>query len=173
MDADRAVGELNMTEVTYMVEGDNVSIISMTPITLTASPREMATVLSEREKKLSELENELSELKKIKESYDNLVLEQAEAKHKQEVAELRKYVQNAGCFTEEELAEEKMASMIENLQIAEVKVLIADKLIAAKVEKESAIEQASTPTPKVDLGFEAENVKKSRSRQWADFISKK
>jgi len=173
LDSDRAAGELSMTEVVYEVVEDVVTILSMTPISLTASPRELATVLSERERELSEIKDELSELKQIKESYDKIVMEQAEAKRKQDIAELQKYVQNAGCFTEEELAEENLVKLIEDLQIAEVKALIADKLIAAKLEKAPVVEQASMTMPKVDLGFEAENVKKSRSRQWADFISKK
>ena len=173
MDNDRAAGELNMTEVVYEVVEDVVTIVSMTPITLTASPRELATVLSERERELSELKTELSELEKIKESYDKLIFEQAEEKRANEVAELRKYAENAGCFTEEELAEEKMIEMFEKLQVAEVKALIADRLVASKIEKEQDVEQASVPTPKVDLVYEVENVKKSRSRQWADFISKK
>lgn len=173
MHSDHEAGDLSMTEVVYEVIDDSVNIVSMTPISLVASPREFATVLSEKDAQITEMEKELSELKAIKESYDKMVLEQAEAQHDKDVAELRQYVENAGCFTEEELASEDIVKLINELHVAELKAMIADKLVAAKLEKEPVVEQASTPIPKVDLGYEMDNVKKSRTRQWADFISKK
>lgn len=164
-------GELNMTEVSYSVSGDTVEIISMTPIVLVGSPRVMASMVSERDEKISALEKEISELRAVKTLYDAHVQEEANKKHEAEVAELRQYAEASGYFTAEELETEEIKTLIENLNVSEIKMMIADRAVAGKKDASSDIpEVSSVAMPKVNLVYSDENVKKRRNSQWQAFL---
>lgn len=167
---DMKSGELHMTEVAYAVSNDEVEIMSMTPVVLMASPREMATLVSERDAKIEELENEVSELKEIKKLYDAHVQELAEKKHEEDVSQLREYAEASGYFSSEELESEEMKALIDSLNAAEIKAMIADRAVAGKKELNQNTETSTFAMPRANLVYDDENVKKRRSNQWRAFL---
>ena len=117
-DEGRDAKELDYIEVSYEVdEAGNVRILDEQPVTMVATPREMPQVLAEKdqqiaerdaqlaekETKIGEMQTELSNLQQYKELYDKAEAEKAEAKRQSEIAELRAYVEQAECFTQEEI----------------------------------------------------------------------
>ena len=167
---DYKAGDLNMTEVSYEVSDETVEILAMTPIVLIASPREMATLVSERDQKIEKLEGEVSELQKFKDLYEAEQLERAEQMRKEQMDELRAYAEASGYFSTEELASDEMVTLIENLNVSEIKAKIADRAVAVKKELSASAEVSSVVMPKVNLVYDEENVKKRRSTQWQAFL---
>lgn len=176
----RHAKELDFVEVVYEAVGNEVVIVSATPVTLVASPREMNQLLSEKDEKIEKLTQENSELSEIKVKYEAEQAEKRKAEHEQEVANLRSYAKNSGYFTDEELESTEMSSLFEEVKSAEIKAMIADRAVAEKsrVEVDTSAAHGTVPsavqTPRMELSFDnsAENAKKKRSSQWNAFIGK-
>lgn len=166
------MNDLDFTEIVYQVNGDEVEVMSETPITLVASPREFSTLLSQKDEQISGLEAQVNELSEIKTKYDAMISAQQEEAHRAEVAELRTYVEKSGYFTNEELEGPELSAMIEELKSTEIKVMIAERAIASKAVEAPAAVEVSTTAPKMELDYDTESIEKKRSRMWSAFIGK-
>lgn len=169
--------ELEYVEVAYEVNGNELEIVSQTPVELVASPRAMSASVAEKDNEISELKNEVAELRTIKEKYDAQIAEQEKAEHEAKVAELRSYAEKSGYFSEDELNGEEFASLFETLNATEIKSRIADKVMAGKEQLSSKKEESEVKTevseaaPKIELNYDTEETSKKRSLQWSKFLN--
>jgi hypothetical protein len=147
--------ETDMHEFTYSVENNKVTILSISPITLVVSPRqinsaieEKASALIEAQKQIDTLLSEIEELKPFKSAAEQAAREKAEAERKEAIASLRSYAEESGMVSKEELASGEIAEMIESLNETGIKVLIADRIVE-KGKKSKPAPEVAQKQPKV------------------------
>jgi hypothetical protein len=168
--------EMNLNEFTYEVVENEVVVSEPTPVTLTVSPREANSALSARDEtivslnsKIQTLESEVATLSPYKAAAEQAERERLEEEKKQQVAELRKYVEDANVFTKEELEGEELSTLISELKTVEVKAKIADRIVEKQVKTrkpETASVEKPQPKPKADINTEITEKPVEALRNW-------
>ena len=154
--------DLDFLLFTYEVAEDVVTVSEPVPVSLTVSISEVNKVISEKDDALvkanetiQNLENQVSALQPFKDAADKAELEKAEAEKTEKRNNLKTYAMKSGFISEEEISENaEIAEMVENLNEAGIKAIIAERFMASlsgKVET-SSVETASAVS--VDLNSE-------------------
>lgn len=154
--------DLDFLLFTYEVADDEVTVGEPVPVSLTVSISEVNKVISEKDDALlkanetiQNLESQVSALQPFKDAADKAELEKAEAEKAEKKNNLKAYAMKSGFVSEEEIGENaEIAEMIENLNEAGIKAIIAERFMASlsgKVEG-SSVETASAVS--VDLNSE-------------------
>ena len=154
--------DLDFLLFTYEVADDEVTVSEPVPVSLTVSISEVNKVISEKDDALvkanetiQNLENQVSALQPFKDAADKAELEKAEAEKAEKKNNLKTYAMKSGFISEEEMSENaEIAEMVENLNEAGIKAIIAERFMASlsgKVET-SSVETASAVS--VDLNSE-------------------
>lgn len=154
--------DLDFLLFTYEVADDEVTVSEPVPVSLTVSISEVNKVISEKDDALvkanetiQNLENQVSALQPFKDAADKAELEKAEAEKVEKKNNLKTYAMKSGFISEEEMSENaEIAEMVENLNEAGIKAIIAERFMASlsgKVET-SSVETASAVS--VDLNSE-------------------
>ncbi len=183
--------ELDMMEFKYTVSGEEVSVNDApVAVQLTASPRELSAKLAEKDETIIQMNKEISDLKaslsaktveydKVKASFDELYQKVEKEAHDARVAELKQYVLDSECFTEKDLEQEEIASLIESLDKAKLQMLISDKIVENRrkgrpdVETSSKDNKAGTGKPNitVDLNVGANLEKPDPLQIMSEFLN--
>ena len=154
--------DLDFLLFTYEVADDEVTVGEPVPVSLTVSISEVNKVISEKDDALvkanetiQNLENQVSALQPFKDAADKAEIEKAEAEKAEKRNGLKTYAMKSGFISEEEISENsEIAEMVENLNEAGIKAIIAERFMASlssKVEI-SSVETASAVS--VDLNSE-------------------
>lgn len=161
--------DLYFVEVQYAIEEGNVSIVSKTEVELMASPRDFNNMLSQRDEKIKSLEKDVSSLSEYKEKWEaEEQRKEAEEKARQ-VASLRNWAEERGCFTEEELSQDgEIGKLISELKTLEVKAMAADRMIARQ-RKDEGQKEVSSVSDKPRSALESDG--DVRSAMWKKFIN--
>jgi hypothetical protein len=112
---------------------------------------EKNTALISAQNQINDLGKQIESLAPYKEAAQKAEAEKAEAQRQEAIAELRKYAEKSGMVSKEELESGEIADLISNLKETEVKVVIADRIVA-KSKKEST-ETAEKKQPKVRMNI--------------------
>lgn len=161
-DYDDKKSDLDFLLFTYEVADDEVTVGEPVPVSLTVSISEVNKVISEKDDALvranetiKNLENQVSALQPFKDAADKAELEKAEAEKAEKKNNLKAYAMKSGFISEEEISENaEIAEMVESLNEAGIKAIIAERFMASlsgKVET-SSVETASAVS--VDLNSE-------------------
>lgn len=149
--------ELQFVKFAYRIENDKAVLDNRENVELTISPLQINSeiesknnAIAEANSRIVELESQVAELSKAKEELDGIKAERENAEHAEAVEKLRKYVENSGRFTNEELESEAIKTAIENLNEAYIKAEIADRLVAS-LAKEKKSENVETSETKRDV----------------------
>jgi hypothetical protein len=137
--------ELDLVEVKYTVENDNVTITEKNPVTLTVSPREINQVVAQKDNAIVEMSNQIktlndtvAQLQPYKDKVDEIEKAEKEAQIAKDRKELSDYALSSGYITKDELeTSEEIKGYIENLDKASIKSLIADRVVASLANKET------------------------------------
>ncbi len=159
---DNRKSDLDFLLFTYEVADDVVTVSEPVPVSLTVSISEVNKVISEKDDALvkanetiQNLENQVSALQPFKDAADKAELEKAEAEKAEKRNNLKAYAMKSGFISEEEISENaEIAEMVENMNEAGIKAIIAERFMASlsgKVET-SSVETASAVS--VDLNSE-------------------
>lgn len=143
--------ELDFKLFTYEVSGDIVTVSDPTDVKLTVSIAEVNKTISEKNEALIEANNTIASLTKevenlspFKEAFEKAETERLETEKQGQVAQLKEYVQNANCFSDEEINSDEITTLISNLNKTELQALIADKIVSNLfITKNSKKEKAS------------------------------
>lgn len=153
------MNELSYNKVNYSVNGDEVSIDSVEPVTLAVTVKDINTVVAQKEDTIVALNTENIELKKQVASLEKDSVELAEIKKEKAEAELKakqeeiaSYVANSNMFSAEEIESEEVKLAIASVDYSTIKSMIADKVIA---EKASEAEKAKELEVSEKLNLEA------------------
>lgn len=109
---------------------------------------------------IAELTRELNEMKAQAERMSAELEQYHAAEREAQIAELRKYVQDSGCFTEDEIESEEVSSLIQSLDKASLAEKIADRAVEAMRNKgvtSSKKMTSSTPTSIMNDGANDKN----------------
>lgn len=150
--------ELNVLEFTYSVENDEVTVSDPVEMVLTVSPREINATLSAKNETIIDLNNKVNELQAqidalspFKEAAETAAREKLEAQHKEAVSVLRKYAEESGMLTKDELDVGEIAELINNLKETELKVIIADRIVSKKKDKLPEVSEKKQPKVRMIL----------------------
>ena len=143
IEVDGRESELDYAEFTYEVDqNDEIVLSESQDVKLTVSVSEFNKTISEKNEALisanstiEELTSQISSLMEIKVKYEAIESEKAEKEKEKQISELRKYVEDAKCFTDDEIDSEEISTLISDLNETKIKCLIADKLISKLVNK--------------------------------------
>ena len=174
--------ELDLIEVKYTVENDNVTITEKNPVTLTVSPREINQVVAQKDNAIVEMSAQIqslnakvSELQPYKNRIDEIEKAEKEAQIAKDKKELSEYALSSGHITEDELeTSEEIKGYIENLDKASIKALIADRVVASLTNKatkeietsETNIENDKTE-PNIQINLASEKVENKKKDTYA------
>ena len=133
LETDDRADELSYVQVSYSVaEDDTLTVSDPVDVKLVVSISEINTKVAELNDaiaslntKLVKAQEEIKELTPYREAAEKAELE---AKR----AELRNYVESSKQFTEEELNSGEIRAMIDNVDMAGVKAMIADRVVSAQ-----------------------------------------
>lgn len=139
--------ETEFTQVTYTVQDNEVTITGEETVRIALPIRELSQKYTEVSEKVKNLEDEVEELGKCKKRLAEIEDKEKEAKHNKEVAELRQYAIDAGCFTDEEIA--GMQELFDNVSTLEVKAAVSDRLLAKRSQK--TVEVSTDNAPRTNL----------------------
>jgi hypothetical protein len=140
--------ELDLVEVKYTVENDNVTITEKNPVTLTVSPREINQIVAQKDNAIVEmsaqiqsLNDKVSELQPYKDKVDEIEKAEREAQLEKDKKELSEYAVSSGYITQEELeTSEEIKGYIEKLDKASIKSIISDRVVASLTQKTEEVE---------------------------------
>ena len=148
--------ELSYTQVDYAVNNDEVTVSNPVEVKLAVSVsqinqkvEELNNTIASLNEQLSEANDEIAALRPYREA-------QEKAEHDSKAAEIRAYAERSGRFTEEELNGEELSALFEALDMAGVKAMIADRVVAS-MEQPSAVETAGM-TPRANPVDAAEDI---------------
>lgn len=79
--------------------------------------------------RIKELEEEVKALIPFKTAHEESERKRMEEENRQKIAELRKYVEDSGLFTNKEIEGEDLSALINELKIAEIKTMISDRFV--------------------------------------------
>lgn len=150
--------ETDLYEFDYSVTNDEVSLSAPRAMTLVVSPRTMnasfeekSSALIDAQKQLKEFSATVESLAPYKEAFEQAAREKAEAQRQEAIASIRKYAEESGMVSKEELDSGEIAEMIETLNETGIKVLIADRIVEKGKKSKPAPETASQKQPKVRM----------------------
>lgn len=150
--------ETDIYEFDYSIENDEVVLSAPRAMTLVVSPRAMnasfdekASALIDAQKQIAELTTTVNELQPFKSAAEQAAREKAEAQRQEAIASLRKYAEESGMVSKEELDSGEIAEMLENLNETGIKVMIADRIVEKGKKSKPAPETASQKQPKVRM----------------------
>lgn len=131
--------ELDLVEVKYTVENDEVTITEKNPVTLTVAPREINQVVAQKDNAIIEMSAQIqslnetvAQLKPYKDKVDEIEKAEREAQFEKDKKELSDYALSSGHITSEELeTSEEIKGYIEKLDKGAIKSLIADRVVAS------------------------------------------
>ena len=165
-----AKSELDLVEVKYTVENNQVKITERNPVTLTVSPREINQIIAQKDNAIVEmsaqvqsLNEKVAELQPYKDKVDEIEKAEREAQLEKDRKELSDYAISSGYITQEEIdSSEEIKGYIESLDKTSIKALIADRVVASLVNKEQDVETSEShtetqPNVQVNLMAEKEN----------------
>ena len=112
--------------------------------------------LAEMAKALRESQEEIERLNSALEKY---LAAEKEAK----IAELRKYVQDSGCFSEDEIEGDEISSLISDLNKASLAEMIADRTVEAVRKNSETSEKKSFASVSVSISSDGEEKRDSRA----------
>ena len=140
--------ELEYEKVSYTVSDDNVVIGESVTVTLVVSIANINQAVAERDEKITSqtnalaeasvqiktLQSQIEELSSYKEQFEKSEAEKREKELAGQREELKKFALNSGYVSAEEIKTDKgIAGMIEKVDTAAVKSLIADRFMAQKL----------------------------------------
>lgn len=167
--------ELDLVEVKYTVEGDNVTITEKNPVTLTVSPREINQVVAQKDNAIVEmsaqiqsLNDKVAELQPYKDKIDEIEKAEREAQFEKDKKELSDYAISSGYITQEEIeTSEEIKGYIEKLDRTSIKSIISDRVVATlsqKNETEVETSESNTETkPNIQINLMAEHTEQKGS----------
>ena len=144
--------ETEFTQIAYTVQDNEVTITGEETVRIALPIRELSQKYTEVSEKAKNLTDEVEELSKCKKRLAEIEDKEKEAKHNKEVAELRQYAIDAGCFTDEEIA--GMQELFDNVSTLEVKAAVSDRLLAKRSQK--TVEVSTDNAPRTNLEQEME-----------------
>ena len=112
--------------------------------------------LAEMAKALRESQEEIERLNSALEKY-------LAAEKETKIAELKKYVQDSGCFSEDEIEGEEISSLISGLDKASLAEMIADRTVEAVRKNSEASEKKSFASVSVSISSDGEEKRDSRA----------
>ena len=129
--------ELDVVVVTYSVdENDLITIVDEKSGTLTVNVSEinskideMTNALVSANKTIDALKQSVSELSEMKEKYDEYVANEKAEQHQKDCDALKDYMLKSKCFSENEFTSEEIVNIIDALDYAAAKAMIADRLV--------------------------------------------
>lgn len=136
--------ELTFQSATYTVSEADVEVGEFTPVTLSVSVLNINDTVAqlnarcvESEQKIADLNATVAQLDAYRQRCEEEDARAAQAEHESAVSELRKYAEDSGRFTSEELASEEMTSVFDALDKAKVDGMIAERLVKSMREAPS------------------------------------
>ena len=171
----KAKSELDIVEVKYSVENDNVTIVEKNLVTLTVSPREINQVVAQKDNAIIEMSNQIktlndtvAQLQPYKDKVDEIEKAEKEAQFEKDKKELSDYALSSGHITSEELeTSEEIKGYIESLDKNAIKSLIADRVVASLAntnEEVDTSESHNTVEPNVQINLSAEHIETKKSK---------
>lgn len=112
--------------------------------------------LAEMAKALRESQEEIERLNSALEKY-------LAAEKETKIAELRKYVQDSGCFSEDEIEGDEISSLISDLDKASLAEMIADRTVEAVRKNSETSEKKSFASVSVSISSDGEEKRDSRA----------
>lgn len=175
-----AKSELDLVEVKYSVDNNQVSISERNPVTLTVSPREINQVIAQKDNAIVEmsaqvqsLNEKVAELQPYKDKVDEIEKAEKEAQLEKDKKELSEYAISSGYITQEELeTSEEIQGYINELDKASIKALIADRVVASLSKKAEEVETSEVNVENevetnVQINLSAEKTDKKKSDSYA------
>lgn len=151
---DKCEGELTFESIAYEFEGEDVILTPEGLVQLVVSPLAINEEIERRDgaiaeatAKIAELNSQIAELTPFKEEAERIRAEKEAEELAEKRNEIRSYLIKTGLVKDDELASEDIASIIENVDYAAAKSLIADRYISSlenetKVVGVSSVEKA-------------------------------
>lgn len=163
--------ELDYLRFTYTVNGDKITLSEPEKVTLMVSPKEVNSVIAERDEKIKSLndavatasaqmqekDNEIASLNVYKEKFEKAEQERIAAEIAEKKENLREYAISSGLIKKEEVcAGGELAQLIESDDEAGIKSVIAERFMEKNVEakntpKKEISEVKSEEKPHIDL----------------------
>lgn len=173
--------ELDLIEVKYAVDNNQVKITETSAVTLTVSPREINQVIAQKDNAIVEmsaqvqsLNEKVAELQPYKDKVDAIEKAEKEAQFEKDKKELSNYALSSGYITQEELdTSEEIQGYIENLDKASIKALIADRVVASlsnktqEVETSTANAEDDETNVNIQINLSAEQTEDKKSDSYA------
>lgn len=165
------VMELDYLRFTYTVSGDEIALSEPEKVTLTVGPKEVNSVIAERDEKIKSLneavatastqmqekDNEIASLNVYKEKFEKAEQERIAAEIAEKKENLREYAVSSGLIKKEEVcAGGELAQLIESDDEAGIKSVIAERFMEKNAEvknapKKEISEVKGEEKPHVDL----------------------
>lgn len=176
-----AKSELDLVEVKYTVENNQVQITERNPVTLTVSPREINQVVAQKDNAIVEmsaqvqsLNEKVAELQPYKDKVDEIEKAEREAQFEKDKKELSDYALSSGHITQEELdTSEEIQGYINELDRASIKALIADRVVASLANKTQEVETSEVnaenneTSVNIQINLSAEQTDKKNTDSYA------
>lgn len=135
LQTDETDSELSFVKVSYMVnDDDTVTVSDPVKVKLAVPIAEVNDRIAELTETIAALNNDLSNAKAQIEQLEPYREAAENAAKEQKRAELRAYAENSCQFTEEELNSEEISGLIEQMDEAALKSMIADRVVSAQRE---------------------------------------
>lgn len=135
--------ETQFKQVEYTVNGNDVAVTGVHDVELEVPLFDLVETYAAQKEELSQAKQLIAELNEYKTKYEAAEQQKAEAEHAEKVSALKKFAEDSGLFTEEELAGQEIAEMIENLHETDLKALMADKMLAAKKVEVASVNEVA------------------------------
>lgn len=152
-------------QAVYEINGNELKIVSEMEMQLEIPDVGIPEALAAKDNEIKELTSQVNALSDFKEKYESAQEKERAEKHAADVAALQIMVENAGCFSKEEIASQTMKDNIQNLRVSEVKAAIYDKKMATP----SAVEASSVSNmipPRQNLEADAPADRVGAMRRW-------
>ena len=178
------MNDLDYVMFSYTVEGNEVSLGEPQDITLTVSVSQVNTKIAELNDTIASLNTELqtakdevASLTPYKEQAEKAEVEKAAAELAQKKENLRQYAVSSKLIAEAEVADGgEYASLIENLDEAGIKNVIAERCVEAakKAPAEKHVETSETHKPevKVNLNESKYTTNNTKRDAWREYLGK-
>lgn len=129
--------ELDYLLFNYTVNGDEVSVSAPEKVKLAIAVNGVNAALDEKNDiiaaanaRIEELSSQVEKLMPFKAAYDEAEAKRIADEQATQIAALKKYAEDSKCFTSDELESDEFASMFSTLDVAKVKELISDRVVA-------------------------------------------
>lgn len=169
--------ELDYLKFTYTVENDEVTVSDPEKVTLTVSPRNINTTVSEYEKTIAEkdeliinvsseltsLKSENTELSQYKEKFEKAEQEKIEAELAEKKEQLISSVVRSGQITRDEIEKsEEMKGYVDSLDKKSLMAIVGERLSASvEAQTEKEIETSESVTVSSNLNVDDDVIDKA------------